>query len=233
MLIVAFLVVPVILVEESSLAQPWPTIAAVGNWFIWLAFFVEAVVMLSLVPNKWTWIKQNPVALPIVVLTPPFLPASLQALRVVRLLRLLRLVRAVRLMRRILSLDGLRWIGLLTFFLIVGGGTAFAEVEADQDLSSWDGVWWAVTTVTTVGYGDINPATDAGRAIAVVIMVSGIGFVALLTAAMAHQFVEATVQRELAETEQEVAEGDEALRQELREITERLQKLDARLQRAP
>jgi voltage-gated potassium channel len=51
-------------------------------------------------------------------------------------------------------------------------------------VSAWDGVWWAVTTVSTVGYGDITPTTDGGRAIAITVMLVGIGFVAILTAAV-------------------------------------------------
>lgn len=56
-------------------------------------------------------------------------------------------------------------------------------------MSAWDGVWWAMTTVTTVGYGDIVPQTNGGRVIAIVVMVVGIGFIALLTAAAAERFL--------------------------------------------
>jgi voltage-gated potassium channel len=56
-------------------------------------------------------------------------------------------------------------------------------------LSAWDGVWWAIQTVTTVGYGDTPVTTDGGRVIAIRLMVTGIGFVAVLTAAAAERFV--------------------------------------------
>jgi voltage-gated potassium channel len=123
------------------------------------------------------------------VLTPPFLPASLQAARVFRLLRLLRLMKAAALTRRLLSTEGVRDASVLALVTVLGGGAAFAAVEKSQDLSAWDGVWWALTTVTTVGYGDVAPKTDGGRIIAIVVMLVGIGFVAILTAAAAERFM--------------------------------------------
>jgi voltage-gated potassium channel len=53
-----------------------------------------------------------------------------------------------------------------------------------------DGFWWAIVTVTTVGYGDMFPLTPAGRAAATVLMLLGIGCVAFITAAVAAHFVE-------------------------------------------
>src|SRR5262249_46229598 len=51
------------------------------------------------------------------------------------------------------------------------------------------GVWWAVVTVTTVGYGDIYPTTVGGRIVAIMLMLAGIGFLAVLTATIASRFV--------------------------------------------
>ena len=63
-----------------------------------------------------------------------------------RLLRLLRLARAGSLARRVFSTEGVRDASVLALFAVVGGGAAFAAVEKDQDLTAWDGVWWAMTT---------------------------------------------------------------------------------------
>jgi voltage-gated potassium channel len=117
------------------------------------------------------------------------LPASLQAARVFRLLRLLPLLRVGAIARRLLSAEGVRDAAVLALLTVLGGGTAFAAVEKDQDLTAWDGVWWASTTVTTVGYGDVSPQTDVGRVLAMMVMVVGIGFVALLAAAATERFV--------------------------------------------
>jgi voltage-gated potassium channel len=189
MLLAALLVIPTIVIEQSDVGEPWDTVAVVLNWATWLAFLAEAVIMLAVVPDRLRWLRDHPLEVAIVVLTPRFLPASLQAARVFRLLRLLPLFQAGVLMRRLLSLEGLRDAAVLALLTVLGGGAAFAEVERGQDLSSWDGVWWAVTTVTTVGYGDIGPKTDAGRLLAIVVMLVGIGFVALITAAAAERFM--------------------------------------------
>ena len=80
-------------------------VAVVINWLTWLAFLGEALIMLKVVPDRGRWLRDHPLEVAIVVLTPPFLPASLQAARAFRLLRLLRLVRAAVLTRRLFSTE--------------------------------------------------------------------------------------------------------------------------------
>lgn len=104
--IAALLVIPILVIEQSSPGEPWTTLAAVGNWVVWLFFLAEVVVMLAVVPDRRRWLRAHPLEIAIVVLTPPFLPASLQALRVFRLLRVLRLIAAVRYARRLFTLGG-------------------------------------------------------------------------------------------------------------------------------
>lgn len=227
-LVAALLVVPVIAVEQSSLDEPWPTIAGIANWMIWLAFLAEVVVMLAVVPDRSRWLREHPLEVAIVVLTPPFLPPSLQALRVFRLLRLLRLVIVVRYARRLFTLDGVRYAALLALLTALGGGAAFAAVE---NVSTWDGVWWAVSTMTTVGYGDLTPESDFGRVVAIAVMLVGIGFLTLVIGAASQRFIASQV----AEVEREVAEeveGAEAeLLREIRAIGERLRAVESRVER--
>jgi voltage-gated potassium channel len=89
-----------------------------------------------------------------------------------------------------------RFASILAFMTAVGGGATYASVEGKQ-VSTWDGVWWAVSTMTTVGYGDQYPVTAAGRAIAIIVMLVGIGFIAIITAAIAQKFVVAGVATEI------------------------------------
>jgi voltage-gated potassium channel len=107
----------------------------------------------------------------------------------------------------------------------LGGGAAFASAEGDQ-VSTWDGVWWAVSTMTTVGYGDLYPHTDEGRAIAIIIMVVGIGFVAVLTAAIAQRFVDVAVSQEIEQAEEALHATDEEVLGEIRAIRTRLEAVE-------
>jgi voltage-gated potassium channel len=214
MVIAALLVIPLLVIEDSDLREPWPTIGMVLNWGTWLAFAVEFVVMVRVTPKPMEWIKRHPIDAAVVFLTPPFLPASLAWVRLLRLLRLGRLVT----LRNLLSLDGVRVAALAVLVTVLIGGAMFAAVEKDQDLSTWDGIWWATTTVTTVGYGDISPATDSGRVLAITIMLTGIAFVALVTAFIADRFLHRDVE--------EVEETEEKILVELRSINERLERLE-------
>ena len=204
-LIAAALTLPAVVISESHPGGWQETTAEVLNWATWLAFAFELVVMLSVVPNRRRWLREHPLDLVIVVLTPPILPASLQSLRVFRLLRLLRLLRLAQLSRRTFSLEGLKYAALLAVLTTVAAGAAFKAFEHDQHLSAWQGVYWALTTMTTVG-SDIYPTTTGGEVIAVVVVIVGIAFVAMLTGAIAQRFLGP----EISETEAELEVGTES-----------------------
>jgi voltage-gated potassium channel len=222
MLVAALLVIPALVIEQSATGDAWGNAATVLNWVIWGAFALELAVMLAIVPDRRRWLRTHPLEVALVVLTPPFLPAALQGARVLRLLRVLRLARALQLARRCFSLDGLRYVSALAVFTILGGGAAFASVEKT---STADGLWWAITTATTVGYGDISPHTDTGRLIAVAVMVVGIGFVAILTGAIAQRFLTPSIQANA-----EAIEGtEEEILAEITEVSQRLAALEAKV----
>ena len=74
---------------------------------------------------------------------------------------------------------------------IVFGGAFFSLVEDNAD---WiDGMWWAIVTLTTVGYGDYSPESIAGRWVAMFVMAGGLGSVAILTGLLADEIREARV----------------------------------------
>ena len=131
--------------------------------------------------------------------------------------------------RRVFSFQGLRYAALLALLTIIAGGATFAAADKGQDLDLWDGVWWATATMTTVG-SDIQPDTTLGRIIAMVIMVVGIAFVALLTGAVAERFLGPEVKEEIGGVEvgaeQEATQHEQHILHELRQINERLDRLE-------
>src|SRR5215211_7331721 len=189
LIIAALLAIPTIIVQESDLGQTWEILAAVLDWCIWAMFAANLAIMLSIVPDRRRWLIENPLDVVIVVFTPPFLPATMKLARVLPIVRLLWLMAIAHRLRKVFSLQGLRYAALIVFTVVVGGGVIFVAVERRQDLSTWDGLWWAAETVTTVAYGDIYPTTALGRIVATVVMTAGIGFVALLTGALAQHFL--------------------------------------------
>jgi voltage-gated potassium channel len=97
--------------------------------------------------------------------------------------------RAIQAERSLTSGTTFRFVALLTVFVVVVSGAAQAAFNANEFDSVWDGVWWAVVTVTTVGYGDLYPTDVEGRIIGIVVMLVGIGFISVLTATMASLFI--------------------------------------------
>ncbi|HME02990.1 MAG TPA: potassium channel family protein [Solirubrobacteraceae bacterium] len=85
-----------------------------------------------------------------------------------------------------------------------------------------DGLWWAIQTVTTVGYGDLVPTSTVGRLVAALVMVVGIGFLAVVTAAITSAFIE-SARRRLQGTE------TDTLSAKLDEIGARLEVIEAGL----
>ena len=232
MLVAAALVIPAMIVDEAGSSERLQTVAVVLNYAIWLAFVFEAAVMLWVTPDRVQWVRKHPVEIIIVVLTPPFFRASLQSLRALRLLRLVRLLRLAPLVRRLFTRQGLHFTALAAFLTALAGGAAFHEVESGE--SFLDGLYWAITTMTTVGYGDLSPQTTAGKAVTVAVMLVGIGFVALLTGAVAEAFIRSPAEAGRAvapKVEHATDPTEEQLLVQVREISARLAALEQALQR--
>lgn len=177
-----------LLLEESHVGATGKAIALALNWGTWLAFAAELVAMLVVVRSRRGYLAHNPVRVITVVLTPPFLPALLQSLRLIRLLRVLRLLRLAPVFRRAFTLQGFKYATVFTALVALTGAAAFQSAEPGKDYL--DGIYWAVSTMTTVGYGDELPTTVEAKIVAMTLMVVGIGYFAVVTGAIADRFVE-------------------------------------------
>jgi voltage-gated potassium channel len=111
-----------------------------------------------------------------------------------------------------------------TVVIVLASGVLMRLLDHREYPNVWLGIWWAIQTVTTVGYGDVTPRSLAGRIVAGAVMLEGIALLAIVTAGVTSAFVQR------AEQEHE-AEADKAEAQERERADARFDSLDARLER--
>jgi voltage-gated potassium channel len=115
-------------------------------------------------------------------------------------------------------------IALATALVTVICGVVMRLVDQQDFDNVWLGLWWAVQTVTTVGYGDVVPHDTGGRVVAAVLMLSGIGFLTVVTAVITAAFLE-SIRRRLGDP------GHAEVLAKLDDLDARLQALEAALRR--
>jgi voltage-gated potassium channel len=109
-------------------------------------------------------------------------------------------------------------IAIVSTSITVAAGLLMTVLDRKDFPSLGGGLWWAVQTVTTVGYGDHVPKTPAGQIVATIVMLLGIGFITVITASITSSFVERYRRQQPARSSSE-------------STAERLQSIDARLER--
>ena len=235
-LIAALGVIPLLVFERRiSSGSGWPWLVA-ANWLIWGVFAVELATMLAVTPRRLRYLRYAWLDVAVVAVTFPLLPHVLAAVRLARLARLLPALQLLRLavvanhlrltVGRLFGTAGLQYMLAVLVALVIGGGALFARLEEGYSVA--DGMWWAIVTSTSVGYGDVIPTSPPGRLLATLLMVVGLGFVALFTAAIAARIVDAEDDREheqvMRRLQEQQAENAE-IKAQLRELTEAIKRL--------
>ncbi len=198
------------------------TIARFVMFGTWIVFAGDYVVRLIIAERRLRWFWRHSFDLLVVVLP---------VLRPLRLLKALTLVSTLQ-----------RTVGtqLRSSIAIYGSGAALvlvwiaalSELEAERDapganiLTFGDALWWAIVTITTVGYGDFYPVTGWGRGIAALLMAGGIAVVGVVTATLSSWIIE----RAAGASGQERADDAEAAtRGQIRELSQQIALMSSRL----
>lgn len=199
MMVLALVMVPLLVIPLLwQLSGAADAAINAATWFIWALFVVEYGIKLSLAPARGRFVRTHLLDL-LVIVVPMLRPLRvLRATRALRLLRLARvlptLARGLRDARAIVGRRGIRYTALVAVAVVFA--SAGAETFLERGAKSGnihgfgDALWWAMTTVTTVGYGDRFPVTAIGRGIAVVLMLTGIAVFGAVTASIAAFLVE-------------------------------------------
>lgn len=204
---------------EPGLDDPWAYLCRVVTWAAWALFASDYVVRLVMSPQRWRFVRSNLLDL-VVIALPLFRP-----------LRLLRLITLLSVLNRRVggSLRGrvAVYVGGATTLVLFIASLAMLDAErpaADASIRTFgDALWWAVTTVTTVGYGDRYPVTTTGHLIAAGLMLAGIALLGIVTASLASWLLDRVREVE--------AESQAATRRDVELLVEEVRLLRADLER--
>ncbi|WP_337062605.1 potassium channel family protein [Kineococcus sp. G2] len=184
---------------------------------VWAAFGVDYLLRLSLSGHRLRFFVTHPLDL-LLLLLPMLQP--LRLLRIVTVLRLLNQRAGTRLRGRV-------GLYVTASTILIGFSAACAVLEAERPAPGatittfGEALWWVVTTITTVGYGDFAPVTTTGRVVAVGLMLSGIALVGVVTGSLASWFLDEV--RDSSGQDAEATRADVAeLAAEVRRLREQL-----------
>ena len=116
-----------------------------------------------------------------------------------------------------------------TLVSVMVGGALITVVDSEEFPNLGTGLWWALQTVTTVGYGDVTPEKTSGRLVGALFLLEAISFVTIVTAVITSSFVERARQQQLADSDTADGVGVEQLTAQLSEITSRLERIQQTL----
>ena len=118
-----------------------------------------------------------------------------------------------------------------TLLIVVGGGVLFRVIDHKEYPDIWIGMWFALQTVTTVGYGDVTPKDASGKLVAAFIMLEGIAFLAIITAAITSTFVARAANERLTAAEDIHTAEEVQIETRLDTLAQQLNRLESKVDR--
>lgn len=202
MVVLAILWLPILIVPYLVHLSPgWAESFAVIDVTIWAIFAFEYGTKFVLSPDRWIFFKTH--VLDLIVVVVPFL----RPLRILRLIRVIALATgAFKRSKSILTHKGLHFVLLAAMVMLFAGAAVVLGFERHAHGSNihnyGQALWWAVVTMSTVGYGDRYPVSPGGQGVAVFLMILGIAMLGVITASVASFFVEEDTKKVRGEVEE-------------------------------
>ncbi len=182
------------------------------EWLFTIIFTIEYGLRLWCIQNTWLYARSFYGIIDLICIVPTYISlwfAGTQYLLVIRVLRVLRIFRVLRMVRYVGEAELITQAlvasrrkitvfisSVLALVVIFGSFMYLIEGGANDQFGSIpESIYWAVTTMTTVGYGDITPSTTFGKALATVIMIMGYGIIAVPTGIVTMELNEANRRR--------------------------------------
>jgi voltage-gated potassium channel len=171
---------------QPDISVSWRQVCTVTDYVIWVAFVLEFITRLVLTDRRGRYAVRH---------LPDVLMVALPVLRPLRLLRFLVLLRMLN-RRATASLHGrvAIYVGASAGLVLLISALAMLDAERHNPQANietfGDALWWAVSTMSTVGYGDRFPTTGNGRIIGAGLMVAGIALLGVVTASVASWLIQ-------------------------------------------
>jgi len=224
---IAWLVIAII-VLTSDIKGSVSTVLVSSIFVLWVIMLVEYLVRLVITPDSLDYLKRRWIE-PATVVVP-----VLQGWHVIGIEKVSLLVREGELrVEAILKHHSLYRVLIAAAATLVAGSwlvLLFEENAKGSNIHNYpDALWWAIVTVTTVGYGDRYPVTEGGRAVAVILMLVGIGLIGVLTATVASVFIKEHTDA----NKEEFKKGHADLGEQLSVISDRIGDVERRLGATP
>lgn len=213
LLLILFSVLTVMLESSQTLADRYGQLFFILEWFFTIIFTIEYLLRLYSVYRPWAYATSFFGVIDLLAIIPTYLSllvAGTQYFIVIRAIRLLRVFRIFKLghflTEGFVIVEALRasrakiivFLSFITILTIIIGSVMYVvEGAVNSSFSSIPrSVYWAVVTLTTVGYGDITPITDFGQFLSAVVMILGYAIIAVPTGIVTNELLSANLEKD-------------------------------------
>ncbi|MGY3317111.1 potassium channel family protein [Arthrobacter sp. TE12232] len=203
---------------------PYATLLTLVIWSTWAAFGVDYIVKLVLAPHRGRWFIRHPMDLLMVVLP---VARPLRLLRPFTLRKVMDRAPGTAIRTRVMAY--VIASAVLLIYTVALSVLSFEKGAPNANITTMgDSLWWAVVTITTIGYGDYYPVTVPGRWAAAALMVGGFAVLSMVTAAVSSWLVESVTAATASRTKADQVSGND----ELARLTAQVNRLNDQLARS-